>query len=471
MRRLRKIIILLIVGFLLGIFLAGLDDLGGAVRVLFLVLALAFGLLFFLYQRSRIFGVLVLIFLGVTLGLFRYSLFSVGGIDNFSSTKQTVVGLIVADPDRRDKSTRLIVELNPSTTLRVTTRVLVVTDNFIDYHYGDQIELTGKLQPPENFLTQPSSQTSARQSRPIVFDYRNYLLVRGIGEISYYPKIKILARGEGSALKAGLFKLKNRFLTNLRQVLPEPASTLAGGLILGDKGGLGPKTEEEFRQAGMSHIIVLSGYNIIIVAENVLKLFSWFSPFWSWLLGLGSIFLFVWMTGGEAAAVRSAVMAGLALIARRFGRTYEAGVALVLAGFLMVLWNPRLLAFDLGFQLSFLATLGLIYLSPIVEKGIDKISRGTLDTKLKWLKEIIATTTGAQIAVYPWLLWRAGNASLVGFISNIFALPAVPFAMFASFVTGITGFTSHFLSLLVSYPTYFLLEYILQIAHWFAGLV
>jgi len=248
---------------------------------------------------------------------------------------------------------------------------------------------------------------------------------------------------------------------------------------------LGQKTEDEFRQAGLSHIVVLSGYNITIVAENVLKLFSWFSPVWSWLLGLGSIFLFVLMTGGEAAAVRSAVMAGLALIARRFGRTYDAGVALIFAGFLMVLWNPRLLVFDLGFQLSFLATLGLIYLSPLVEQ------LGSLTSKLGWLaknrfsrsemgfcasflsglKEIIITTTGAQLAVYPWLLWRAGNASLVGFISNIFALPAVPLAMFFSFATGLVGFISHFLSLLVSYPTYFLLEYILQVAHWFASLL
>jgi competence protein ComEC len=210
------------------------------------------------------------------------------------------------------------------------------------------------------------------------------------------------------------------------------------------------------------------------------------------------------MTGGEAAAVRSAVMGAIALIARRYGRTYDAGVALIVAGFLMVLWNPRLLAFDLGFQLSFLATLGLIYLSPVVEFFINKITglvrsriSGSLEKRLLtspapepvrnatssepevvfrtgfWsgLKELICTTTGAQLAVYPWLLYKMGNASLIGFIANIFILPPIPIAMFLSFLTGITGFLSNFLSLLISYPTYFFLAYILKMAHIFASLL
>ncbi|MCX6712140.1 MAG: ComEC/Rec2 family competence protein [Candidatus Vogelbacteria bacterium] len=213
------------------------------------------------------------------------------------------------------------------------------------------------------------------------------------------------------------------------------------------------------------------------------------------------------MTGGEAAAVRSAVMGAIALIARRYGRQYDAGVALVVAGFLMILWNPRLLVFDFGFQLSFLATLGMIYLSPFVEKAIELVrsrfsrsqmrlrtsddpnqllrrtTSGSLEVALlkssptshksfsEGLKELISTTTGAQLAVYPWLLYKSGNASLVGFISNIFILPVVPITMFASFITGIVGFISYYLSLLFSYPTFFLLKYILLGAHFFANLL
>ncbi|MFA5023149.1 MAG: ComEC/Rec2 family competence protein [Candidatus Paceibacterota bacterium] len=466
MAKLRTIIILLVVGFVGGVLLNSFIDFGWALIGLFFILTLAFGVLFLFHDKSKFFAVIALVCFGFVLGSFRYIIFSSSADNNYFFSQPSTVGIITADPDRRDNTTRLVVELHPSTSLRVTTRVLVVTDNFTDYKYGDQIEITGKIEKPTNFLTDKGK----------VFDYQNYLKVRGIKNISYYPKIKIIAHRQGSFIKAGLFDLKNSFLNNLKLALPEPAATLAGGLILGDKGGLGTKVENEFRQAGLSHIIVLSGYNISIVAESVLKFFSWFSPAFSWLLGLGSIFLFVMMTGGEAAAVRSAVMGAIALMARRYGRTYDAGVALVFAGFLMILWNPRLLAFDLGFQLSFLATLGMIYIAPLVAKLLRSHTSSEPEVRLRksfseGLKELISTTTGAQLAVYPWLLLQSGNATLVGFISNIFILPIVPIAMFASFAVGLIGFLSHFLSLLFSYPTYFLLEYILQGAHLFAGLL
>ena len=457
----RRIISLLIPGFIGGVVLASLTGFAWPVIGLFLVLIFAFLFLFFILARQKLFLALAMIFAGVILGLVRFNLAQNEPISlpNCSSLEKPCAGLIINDPDRRDVSTRLIIKLDSS-----SNKILAITDNFTDYVYGDRVELLGKIERPQNFMTDQGT----------VFDYQNYLLVRGIEQTVYLPKLKIVARGQGSFIKTELFTLKNNFLANLRQALPEPAASLAGGLILGDKGGLGKQTEAEFRKAGVSHIIVLSGYNITIVAESVLLFFSWLTPALAWLLGIGSIFLFVIMTGGEAAAVRSAVMGAIALIARRWGRTYDAGVALIFAGFLMILWNPKLLVFDLGFQLSFLATLGLIYLSPVVEwlfGWSTKVSDIEARPFIGGLKEIICTTTGAQLAVYPWLIYKMGTASLIGFVSNIFILPPIPWAMFASFLTGIAGFFSSFLSLIFSYPTYFLLAYILKMAHFFATLL
>jgi competence protein ComEC len=512
MNKLRKILTLLIFGFLGGVTLGSFVSWSLPWLGLFFVLALSFLILFFIFGRSKLFLVLFIIFIGAILGLIRFNLTQndSASLPDCSSSAEPCVGLIVADPDRRDASTRLVVELMDGKLVRKTTsdslevafltssRILVITDNFTDYSYGDRLELVGKVERPQNFRTDQGT----------IFDYQSYLAVRGVGQTVYQPKLKIIARGEGSFIKTWLFAIKNNFLKNLRRALPEPSASLAGGLILGDKGGLGKKVETEFRQAGVSHIVVLSGYNITIVAENVLLLFSWLSPTLAWLFGIVSIFLFVLMVGGEAAVVRAAVMGAIALVARRYSRAYDAGVALIVAGFLMVLWNPRLLAFDLGFQLSFLATLGLIYLSPLVERVISKL--GGLTSKLGllvrsriWLrekrlltsprpvgnptsrlpevvfhtgflsglKEIIVTTTGAQLAVYPWLLYKMGNASLVGFVSNIFILPAIPLAMLGSFLTGVAGFIFSPLSLLFSYPTYFLLTYVLKVAHLFASLL
>ncbi len=457
----RRIISILILGFVGGIVLASLTGFAWPVVGLFLVLIFAFLSLFFILARQKLFLALAIIFIGVVLGLVRFNFSQTDDLSlpDCKNVEKKCVGLIVNDPDRRDVSTRLVIKLDSA-----PGKILAITDNFTDYAYGDKIELSGKIERPQNFMIDQGT----------VFDYQNYLLVRGIKQTVYLPKLKIVARGQGSFIKSQLFSLKNNFLANLRRALPEPAASLAGGLILGDKGGLGKQTEDEFRKAGVSHIIVLSGYNITIVAESVLLFFSWLTPALAWLLGIGSIFLFVIMTGGEAAAVRSAVMGAIALIARRWGRTYDAGVALVFAGFLMILWNPKLLAFDLGFQLSFLATLGLIYLSPLVSWALGwstKVSDIGARPFIGGLKEIICITTGAQLAVYPWLLYKMGKASLIGFVSNIFILPPIPWAMFASFLTGITGFFSSFLSLLFSYPTYFLLAYILKMAHFFATLL
>lgn len=448
-------------GFGVGVALAGLGFDDRSLVGLVLVLSLSWSSLFFFYDQQKILAVLALFSLGLAMGLFWFDWNQTPVIDlvDFCQTeasgKLTCEGMVVSDPDRRDLTTRLIVALEKKET-DGHPRVLVLTDNFVDYAYGDQLRIIGRWQEPGNFLTETGK----------VFDYQNYLAIRGVTWLTYYPRLDILTRGGGSSVKAGLFKIKNGFLANLRRALPEPAAALAGGLILGDKGGLGDKTETEFRQAGLSHLVVLSGYNITIVAENVLRFSVWFWPGLSWLFGLGAILLFVLMTGGEATVVRAAIMGSIALLARRSGRHYEAGVALVLAGFLMIVWQPRLLVFDLGFQLSFLATLGLIYLSPWVARQLAKRIRG-----LAGLREIVSTTVAAQVAVYPWLLYQTGNATLVGFVSNLFVLPIIPLAMLFSFLTGLSGFIFDQLALGVAYPTFFLLKYVLVVAQLFASLL
>lgn len=457
MVRLRKIFILLIFGFLCGVAWASFSNSVISWIGFFLVLSVVFCLLATLHKGSLFFLTSSFLFFGLCLGLIRFNISDNlvnQGLPDCSPSSNPCSGLIIANPDQRDSSTRLIVRLDD-----YDTKVLVFVDNFIDYSYGDRVALTGKFKKPENFLTDQGE----------VFDYKNYLRVRGIRLISYQPNITLISSGNGLLIKSTLFSLRNNFLAKLRESLPEPKASLAGGLVLRDKSGLGEEVEDNFRLAGVSHIVVLSGYNITIIAETVLKFFVWLQLPWSWLFGVISIIIFVVMVGGEASVVRAACMGIIALIARQYGRTYIAGSALFFAGFLMVLWNPFLLVFDLGFQLSFLATLGLIYLSPIFDLVFGKIMKN----QASWfgLREIIGTTLGAQLAVYPWLLFKFGEVSWVGFISNIFILPIIPLAMFASFMTGLLGFISSPLGWFVGLPTYFLLSYVINMAKFFAHLL
>ncbi|OJI09623.1 MAG: hypothetical protein COV08_00565 [Candidatus Vogelbacteria bacterium CG10_big_fil_rev_8_21_14_0_10_49_38] len=461
MAKLRAATLYLVGGFAFGVAWGGAVGFDWSVAGLVLLLSLAWASLFII-KRQKLFLIFALVALGALFGLIRFA-----WADRLSLSLDQVClpatkvdqlsceGLVVSDPDRRDLTTRLVVQLDgeQGDLSGRWPKVLVTVDNFTNYAYGDRLVISGRWQKPENFLTETGR----------VFDYQNYLAARDITQVVYHPKIEILARGEGWTVKAWLFKLKHGFLANLRRALPEPSATLGGGLLLGDRGGLGEQTEENFRRAGLSHLVVLSGYNITIVADNMLRFGAWLWPAGSWLFGVGAVLLFVIMTGGEASVVRAALMGSIALVARRYGRPYEASIALLVAGFLMVLWQPRLLVFDLGFQLSFLATLGLIYLSPWVDRQLKRVK-----FKFGGLREIVSTTMAAQLAVYPWLLYKTGNATLIGFVSNIFALPVIPWAMFLSFLTGLAGFVAETLAVLAGYPTYLILWYVLAIAERFS---
>ncbi len=457
MLKLRKIITLLIFGFLFGVAGASFSPSIYSWVGLFSLLSLICCLLAILYRQDKVYIISSILFFGVTLGLIRFS-FSNNLLNrplpDCSSAKNLCVGSIISNPDKRDNSTRLIVRLD-----NYQNKVLIFTDNFSDYSYGDKISFVGEVVRPSNFLTDEGE----------VFDYQNYLRARGINQVTYRPQLNLISQNKKFSLRSFLFYLKNNFLVKLRQNLPEPSASLAGGLVLGDKSGLGREVEDNFRLAGISHIVVLSGYNITIIAESVLKFFFWLHLPWVSMFGVFAIVIFVMMVGGEASVVRAACMGIIALFARQNGRTYSAGVALLFAGFLMVLWNPFLLIFDLGFQLSFLATLGLIYLSPFFDKLFAKV----VTNKNNWLglREIIITTLSAQLAVYPWLLLKIGNVSWIGFIANIFILPIIPLAMFFSFLTGLGGLFSGALGWVVGLPTYFFLAYIIKMASFFAHLL
>ena len=240
--------------------------------------------------------------------------------------------------------------------------------------------------------------------------------------------------------------------------MPEPHSSLAGGILLGEKQSLGKDVENEFRIAGLSHIIVLSGYNLTIIAETFFVLLGFLPLVVASIFSAVGMVLFALLVGGGATVIRATIMGLLALVARYTGRPYDAIRALFLAGFFMVLHNPKILSSDISFQLSFIATFGLISFTPVAEKIFYWVP------KKIGLREIIMTTFSAQIFVMPWLVYQVGNVSIISFVSNLLVLPSVPLAMLASFISGI------FPLQVIAVPAYFLLGYELWIVHVSASL-
>lgn len=399
-----------------------------------------------------------LIFFGLTIGLGRVYLTPTASEALAAKVGERVelIGVLVAEPDVRDSQIRLTVRVN-----NFKDKILVVAPMYGDYKYGDELKVVGILKWPENFFID-GGPPAGRQGK--IFNYQKYLEKDGIFFLLDKAEIEKVGENKGSKIIASLLNLKLWFVERFNKLLPEPESSLLAGLVVGEKQALGKELNDNFRAVGLSHIVVLSGYNLSVVAENILKIVGLLlSKNLSLIAGAGGIIAFALAVGGGATVLRASLMALIALLARATGRLYQATVALAVAGVLMLLWNPLILRYDLGFQLSFLATLGVIHGPPLLAPYFYKLTD-------RWgIKEVLLTTLSAQIIVLPWIFYTTGNLSLVALPANLLVLPIIPATMLFGFLAAI--FSS---VLLIGGPlalvSHLLLAYILLVVKILAAL-
>ena len=262
-----------------------------------------------------------------------------------------------------------------------------------------------------------------------------------------------------------LFTQKHTFQSAIENAILQPMAGLGEGVLLGVRGALPDDLESAFRTTGIIHIVVLSGYNIMIVVEWLTYVLAFFfGPRMRMVLGIIAIATFVLLVGASATAVRAGVMASLLLVARGTGRTYAVLRALFLAAVCMLIANPFLLVHDPGFQLSFLATIGLIVLASKIESYVVGIPERF------GLRTIVTATLATQIFVLPLLLYQTGLFSVVSLVVNALVLPMVPVAMMLTFVTGVTGTILASVGLMFGFIASLSLSYIVWIAEVFAAL-
>ena len=338
--------------------------------------------------------------------------------------------------------------------------ILVYAPKYPVLAYGDNISITGILQKPKNFLTDQGTE----------FDYVSYLYKDDIVYVVPNGKATIISRGNGNALVSPLLVLKNWFVRGYERILPPDEADLMGGLTLGTKENISKEFRNNLVTTSTIHIIALSGYNVTIVANFLREMLSRI-PFVGGrgaLVGGGiGIIFFVTMTGMQSSAIRAGIMALIALFGRGTGRTYDAFRALVFAGFGMVLWNPKYLIYDVSFQLSFLATLGMIFLTPVFLKLFKNIPENIFG-KIP-LREMMATTLGAQLSVLPFIIYKMGVLSLIALPANILVLPSIPFAMGIGTVAGLVGNFSIVLATPFAFVTHLFLQYITVLINFFAN--
>ncbi len=421
-------------GFVFGVLFASLLPIPPLVSLLIIFVALC------IYVVDK--NVFILIALtAFALGVLRYD------IKDFHTLKPVGDrGVVVTEPERRDLDTRFVVRTNTG------EKVLVTTDLYSEVEYGDEVKLLGNTK-----TLKPGG-------------YADYLSKDDIFYTMDRAEVEVLSQGYGNVVVGTLLKIKNFFTEKVREILPEPQSSLLSGLIVSGKQALPKETLEEFRKAGVVHIVVLSGYNIAIIAEFLFLIFGFWGSRRAAGVSLVGVLLFTLMSGAPATVVRGAIMVSLLLLGKLIHRASSAPRILLFTGVIMLIHNPKVLVFDASFQLSFLAVLGLIYGVPLVQRFVEKMfpahgqASGHSRETFSRLSELISTTLATQLFVFPYLLYNMGNFSLVFLLSNLLILPVLPVVMLFGFVATLVAFVLPMLSWPVAFLSHLLLSWILFVA-------
>lgn len=345
-------------------------------------------------------------------------------------------GVVSSEPQSTETVQRFTVALQPPLAGKIT----VITALFPQFAYGDLLEAEGVIEPARAQAEKPTS---------------------------FFPTVRRAAEHHGSRAKEALLDFKQGLLGQFRKFLPPDAAALLSGLTFGARADFTGEFREQMALSGTTHLVALSGYNIAILVIAVAGVFRrWLSRRLTFCLTLAVIFLFVLMVGAEASVVRAAAMGFLLLLSGELGRLYSFRHAVALVAAVMVLANPAVLRFDIGFQLSFVSLLGIAYLSPALKTYFR--FPDTAPGLLSW-RENLTTTLGAQLAVAPLLLYHFGQFSLSSFIANILILAFVPLTMFFGFLLAGIGFLLPHLGFLIALLPRLLLEYEIGVIRLFAA--
>jgi competence protein ComEC len=349
--------------------------------------------------------------------------------------KVTLTGVVVDSPDVRDTYTNLRLSVEHLTLasnaipLEVHGLVLVRASRFETLAYGDRIQAWGPLETPPDFES---------------FSYREYLARQGVHSLMPYAAITHLASNRGNPILGHIFRFRAQMLTTLESLFPDPEASLLSGILLGIEGGISPELRQDFNSTGTTHIIAISGFNITIIAAIFTSLFGRWLGFRRGGIAAGlAIAIYTVLVGADAAVVRAAIMGGLALFAHQLGRQSHGLASMSAAAFVMTLVNPNILM-DIGFQLSFAATLGLVlYASPLHTWFVGFASRHLGEDLAPRLaapvSEFFLFTLAAQVTSLPLTMYYFGRLSLISFLANPVILPAQPAVMILGGLATLVG--------------------------------
>ncbi len=428
------VLTLISLGFLTGVFIAQFID--GSLFGINICLVVGSILILVVLLRSYIYLIPIMIIAGVILGLWRGSLSQSERVQYGSYLGQsvTVTGKVKDDIDTSHSNqasmqlTGVVIDGS-----KLPGQIWVTTGS-ADIKRGDNLILQGKL-------------------------------VRGFGNFSgavYGAKIVKIIQSSHDDLA---LTARDGFANGVHQALPEKEANLGIGLLVGQRRALSQDMLKNLQLVGLTHIIVVSGYNLTIIIRLARKLLEKASKFLATLASGVLVIIFTTIAGASPSMVRAGLVAGLSLAAWYYGRRFHPITLLLLVAAVTVSINPSYLWSDIAWQLSFAAFAGIMILAPLLNRYFFG------DRKVGFIGRILIETTSAQIATLPIIISVFGQMSNVALIANVLVMPFIPIAMLLVFIAGIGGLLiPGILATILGLPAKLLIDYIIGLSEILASL-
>ncbi|MFH1404733.1 MAG: ComEC/Rec2 family competence protein [Patescibacteria group bacterium] len=413
----------------------------------FLVPLVLFIILLALVRKQTI-AVLLFSAIFFSFGAFRYYLSepTPNSILVSERTGQTmsIKGAVVAEVEKQENHSRIIIDNIYVVNERVEGKIQVWTSRYIDVQHGDTIVFACKLEAPKPIES---------------FAYDKYLQTKGIYALCFYPENIIVKKTEEFSFVGSILDFKSKAIKRINLILHEPHSSFATGLLFGGNSALSKDIQDDFSRTGTSHILAASGFNVSLFVYVFLAwiITTRFGRKRGIILTAILILIYVFAAGATPAVIRAGIMASLFLVGKLVSRKPYLPNILLFTAALMLLFNPKILLWDVGFQLSFIATASILFVAPVWEKRFLWIPN------FLELRKSFVGSLGAILFTLPIVIWHFGAVSIVSVFANLLVLPFVPIALGVIVISLFVSVLSYGLASITVLPAWGLLGFMLYI--------
>lgn len=374
--------------------------------------------------------------------------------DEYHNKQITVVGTIQRPPVFQPGKQQ--VRIHPTTIdgkkiIQPTMDIVIHTSDLLSFTLGDTVVVSGKFSLRQNFTSDTDRTVQYRlmsYSRKISGDIR-------------FPVFERIIPSSENIFSNFLVRIKNHFITTLHQLYVAPGSGLLSGIIIGDTSSLDTDMLDIFRMVGLIHIVVLSGYNITLVANFFVRMAAPLGYYRRLIIAMIALVIFIGIVGVSQTSLRAGIMALCAFSARYFIKPYMITRGILLALVIMTWISPYAILFDMSLQLSFLATIGIVYIFPLLQDRFQNLAEKTFG-------EILLQTLAVNVVTLPLIIYQMGYFSPVTFPVNIAVLGFIPWITVFGFLSIFIGMILPILGKIVAFPIQVIIDVIIRFSTWTA---